>query len=887
MTTFYFNPFALISFTSFLIMILLGSFLLHKYYTAQTKFVVLLFLANAIYSFFYTFEISFKTLEEITWFYRFEYFGIPFLSTYYLLFALHFSGRTNWLTRRNKLLLFTIPVITLILVFTNEYHHFFYASEKMNLEGPFPSFSFNPGIWYYIHQGYVLLCMMLSLYFLGSMLKGAPLIYRRQLWFLLLATIFPFLGYLTYQLHLIPFGIDPVSFTFTLSGIFVYVALIRFKLFDLVPIARSELFDKILDGVIVFDLNNRLVDFNHTVGLQLRISSKDLGKTMSEILGRWPEILDFIENNKKGPLEVFHSEEGISNYFNIQILELKNSRKINHGKLIVIKDVSDLINTERERNYAASKLDAVINAMPDLIFVINNNGVITDFFISDSEQLFLNKEEVLGASLYHLFTKDEADILMEKLHKCLKTNKLNTYQYEMDFPGTLKHYEARISRMDNDHVLAIIRDVTESHEMRHDLLHQSGFQNILMKLASRFIYISESETDLVINDSLRQIGEYIGVERSCIFRYDFEHDSMTNTHEWCSAGVPPLISTRQNYSISQISDWPIYHQRGEFTKVDNLRKLDKSDQIRSFLESINILSIIAIPMISQKNCLGFVAFESVKDKRKWSDSEISLLKIFTGMLANLQEKITIEQSLVEARIKAEASNKLKTAFMNNISHEIRTPLNGIIGFGEIIANEQLSLDEKNKFLKVVQESSERLIQTIDDYLDISMLVTGNLEPHMMSFNMARLIIETVEDFAGNSELKNIAISAQIPEELTKLSVYTDYDLIRKVFNHLIGNSLKFTVKGNIWIGMSVENDMVKLYVRDTGIGIGENAQKYVFDSFMQEDFSSTRMYEGSGLGLSIVKGIVSILGGEITMSSGKGEGTTFYFTIPIGTFQPA
>jgi len=280
-------------------------------------------------------------------------------------------------------------------------------------------------------------------------------------------------------------------------------------------------------------------------------------------------------------------------------------------------------------------------------------------------------------------------------------------------------------------------------------------------------------------------------------------------------------------------------------------------------------------MISQKNCLGFVAFESVKDKRNWSDSEISLLKIFTGMLANLQEKITIEQSLVEARIKAEASNKLKTAFMNNISHEIRTPLNGIIGFGEIIANEQLSLDEKNKFLMVVQESSERLIQTIDDYLDISMLVTGNLEPHLMNFNMARLIEETVDDFSEIGNLKKITILAEIPDELKKLSVYSDYDLIRKVFNHLIGNSLKFTEKGNIWIGMSIENDKAKLFVKDTGIGIGENAQKYVFDSFMQEDFSSTRMYEGSGLGLSIVKGIGSILGGEISLTSVKGEGTTF------------
>jgi signal transduction histidine kinase len=253
------------------------------------------------------------------------------------------------------------------------------------------------------------------------------------------------------------------------------------------------------------------------------------------------------------------------------------------------------------------------------------------------------------------------------------------------------------------------------------------------------------------------------------------------------------------------------------------------------------------------------------------------------MLANLQEKITIEKSLIEARIIAEASNKLKTAFMNNISHEIRTPLNGIIGFGEIIANEQLTLEEKNKFLTVVQESSERLIQTIDDYLDISMLVTGNQEVILSNFNVSHLIDAVVEEFTELSNYKNITISTLVPEELKKINIYSDYNLIFKIFNHLVGNSLKFTVRGSICIGFSREKKCLSFFVKDTGIGIAENALQYVFDSFMQEDFSSTRIYEGSGLGLSIVKGIVTLLGGTLNLSSTKGEGTTIHFTIPIGT----
>ncbi len=852
----------------------------HKYYTSQTKFVVYLFLANAIYSLFYSFEISFKTIEEITWYYHMEYFGIPFLSTYYLMFALHFSGRNRWLTLRNKVLLFALPVTTMLLVFTNTSHHLFYKKEEMNLSGPFPSFSFTPAIWYYVHQVYVIASMLLSLFLLGKMLKNAAPIYRRQVIFLLLATIFPFVGYLAYQMHLIPHGIDPVSFTFTLTGITVYLALVRFKLFKLVPIARTKLFEKISDSILVFDLNNRMIDFNFSASQQFDLTNKDLGKTIPELLGRWPDMMRFIQNNQSGKLESHHFEGGISYFYDIQILELQNTNKVKQGKLVVIKDVSELINTERERNFTASKLDAIIQAMPDIMLVINDKGIFTDLFTTDAERLFLTKEEVIGASIQHLFNSEESKVLSELLVNCLNSNKLITHQFAMNFPGNVKHYEVRLSRLDNFHVLAIIRDMSESFEMKHDLLYQSGFQKILMNLASRFIYIAEAETDLVINDSLRQIGTYTEVDRCYIFRYDHEKGTMSNSHEWCSPEVTPLIQNRLNISSGLIGEWMESHLQGEPVSVINLPKYKQESRVHTFIGSDAVKSIITIPMISQKNCLGFVGFETVRANKKWNESDISSLKIFTGMLANLQEKITIEKSLVEARIKAEASNRLKTAFMNNISHEIRTPLNGIIGFGEIIANVQLSMEEKNQFLTVVQESSERLIHTIDDYLDISMIVTGNQEVDKKHFNLPQLIDEVVTEYKDSCILKNLTISAEVPPVLRQTTIFSDPDLVHKILNHLVGNAIKFTEKGNIIVGLKVDGDRLTLYVKDSGIGISESAREFIFDSFMQEDFSSTRLYEGSGLGLTIVKGIVTLLGGEITLYSHKGHGSIFNITLP-------
>ena len=519
--------------------------------------------------------------------------------------------------------------------------------------------------------------------------------------------------------------------------------------------------------------------------------------------------------------------------------------------------------------------------MPDIILIVDNKGTLTDFFASEAENLFLNREEVVGASLSHLFNPEEEIILKGLLSDCLKTNELITHQLEMNFPGELRHYEARLSKIDDSHVLAIIRDVSESFTMKQDLLYQSGFQKILMNLASLFIYIAESETDAVISDSLRQIGEYTGVDRGYIFRYDSDNLTMTNTHEWCAKGIDPLIGKRQNLSIDLLPELLAKHRKGEQTIHVNLTKLDQENPARNLIGAKEVQSVLTIPMISQKNCLGFVGFDTINPEKKWNNSDLSLLNIFTGMLANLQEKITIEKSLVEARIKAEASNRLKTAFMNNISHEIRTPLNGIIGFGEIIANEQLSLEEKNKFLTVVQESSERLIHTIDNYLDISMLVTGNLEIHATSFNVAQLIVELVDELNQNNHSTLLAIEAVIPDDIRQTKLYADADLLRKALGHLAGNAFKFTNRGNIYLGMELREGKLILYVQDTGIGIAASAQKYVFDSFMQEDFSSTRMYEGSGLGLSIVKGIVNLLGGDISVSSTKGKGSKFNITLPI------
>ncbi|MEI6882871.1 MAG: response regulator [Bacteroidota bacterium] len=242
------------------------------------------------------------------------------------------------------------------------------------------------------------------------------------------------------------------------------------------------------------------------------------------------------------------------------------------------------------------------------------------------------------------------------------------------------------------------------------------------------------------------------------------------------------------------------------------------------------------------------------------------------------EKKNLE--LVAAKEKAEASDRLKTAFMQNISHEVRTPLNGILGFGAFLTEPDLTDAEKTQFLSLLKASSERLVNTITDYMDISLIVSGSIEVNRKAVIINKVLINLKDNFQSFCEIKKLGFSLSIPADTEDFSIQTDPELFRKIIYHLLDNAVKFTQKGGITLGYSVHTENIDFFIRDTGIGIEKEAQERIFESFMQENIANTRGHEGSGLGLSIIKGLTKLLGGEISLESEKGEGTTVLFSLP-------
>jgi len=255
-----------------------------------------------------------------------------------------------------------------------------------------------------------------------------------------------------------------------------------------------------------------------------------------------------------------------------------------------------------------------------------------------------------------------------------------------------------------------------------------------------------------------------------------------------------------------------------------------------------------------------------------------------------QRTAQLEQSnrdLTEARDKAQASDRLKTAFMQNISHEVRTPLNGILGFSKLMAEPDTTTAEKQTFLIFLENSTNRLISTITDYMDISLLASGSMEVARKPVLINDFMREVKDIYCKACESKSLAFEFPINDSFEETCIHTDPDLLRKIISQLLSNAVKFTSTGTVTVGYSFTNDTFECFIKDTGKGISEEARERILEPFMQEDISATRGHEGSGLGLSIVLGCIRLFGGELRLESAKEVGSVFTVILPLSDSKNA
>ncbi len=243
-----------------------------------------------------------------------------------------------------------------------------------------------------------------------------------------------------------------------------------------------------------------------------------------------------------------------------------------------------------------------------------------------------------------------------------------------------------------------------------------------------------------------------------------------------------------------------------------------------------------------------------------------------------------EKSLIKLKQKAEESNQLKTEFLHNMSHEIRTPLNGILGFSELLKEENISNEEQKQYIDVIQNSGKQLLHIIDDILEIARLETRQVRTIEKEVSLNNLLTEQFLIFDIKAKEKNLPLYLKKGLADEDSIILTDRTKLSKIVSNLLENAIKFTSTGFVELGYALANNVLDIYVKDTGAGIKPENQEIIFERFSQEEKALSRNFGGLGLGLSIVKENAELLGGKVSVQSEKGKGSTFHVFIP---YKPA
>ncbi|WP_366183882.1 PAS domain S-box protein [Flavobacterium ovatum] len=509
-------------------------------------------------------------------------------------------------------------------------------------------------------------------------------------------------------------------------------------------------------------------------------------------------------------------------------------------------DISELKKTEEEFREVNKKLEGVLNALPDLLFEIGGDGIIKSYHSHRDELLTVPSEQFLGKQYSEILPPQAAKICEEAINESFEKGYSTGKQYWLELPSGKHWFELSMSTLENKdftetNFICLSRDVTPTKKIEESLVKSKRrYRGLLGNLDAAIIVFSPDKSIIMSNNKASEL-----------FRIDAENK------EILKQVVSKLIFIDHHQKEIPFDNYPVNQIIRTNKSIKNLTTAFKNPENNSIVWVL----VNGFPLWNENGEIDEIVISFI----------------------DITEQKLMENEITKAREEAEAANRAKTDFLANMSHEIRTPLNGIIGFSHLLIDSD-SVENQKEYLTTINESANSLMQIVNDVLDFSKIESGNLELEVNEVNLVELCNQIIDLFKHQANQKNIALVLDIDQNIPPL-ILTDAVRLKQILVNLMGNALKFTELGEVRLmvypKVAGDNDFTNIHfsVKDTGIGIKSYNNSKIFNSFVQEDNSTSRKFGGTGLGLAISNQLLELMGSKLELKSKFGVGSDFFFSV--------
>lgn len=574
-------------------------------------------------------------------------------------------------------------------------------------------------------------------------------------------------------------------------------------------------------------------------------------------------------------------------FMDITYFPLYVDNEIIEGVVAIIKDSTDLkllqnslIDAKEQAEESEEKYRALYFNAPLAYQSLDEEGRFIDVNPMWLKILGYEKEEVIGKWFGDFLHPDFID------------------HYKVNFPafkkrGYVSDVQFKLRKKDNTYVYisfegcigytadgkfkqtyCVFKDITQQKIAEKEIALNNERLESLLKLSQFQTDSIQKLIDYALDEAIKLTASQIGY----IYFYD-ERKRQFSLNSWSKEVMKDctVMNPQTIYDLDKTGCWGEAVRQRKPIMINDYAA--ESDIKRGTPEGhVTLKKFLTIPVVFENKIVAVVGVAN--KETDYNDSDTRQLTLLMDSVWKMSERLLLIDDLQSSKERAEKANRLKTEFLNNMSHEIRTPMNGIMGFSDLLNKPGISDEKRTTYTKIIQNSSQQLLRIIDDILEISTLETkqDTLNEEILCLN--DFLMELFSIFNLQSKERGLPLYIKKALSDSDSSIVTDRAKLNKIMSNLLENALKYTDDGFIEMGYTINENSLIIYVKDTGIGISPKNHQLVFERFSQEDKEISRKHGGLGLGLSISQENAHLLGGNITIASDKGKGSTFFVNLP-------